>query len=138
MKEYVEQLQRRFRGPGRIAVGTAVVLACLLLLVAASTPNLVFFDNPVLDFTARKMGHLLVYSAIAFGAGITLSGRLQQSHTAWLILGGAVALALLDERIQRHVVGRLSSPFDVALDILGAVLGIVVWVRFERRRAARS
>jgi VanZ family protein len=134
----VEQLERRFRGLGRPAVGAAVVLGCLLLLAAASTPNLIFFDNPVLDFTVRKLGHLLVYSAIAFGASITLSGRLRQSQTAWVVLGGAVALALLDERIQWHVIGRMSSPFDVALDILGAVLGIVVWMRFERRRAARS
>jgi VanZ family protein len=108
------------------------------LLVAASTPNLIFFHNPVLDFVVRKLGHILAYCAIAFGAGIAAGGRLRQSNTAWLILGGAVALALLDERIQRHVVGRLSSPFDVALDILGAVLGIVAWIRFERQRAARS
>ena len=132
----MEQLPPRFRGPGRAAVGVAVALACLLLLLAASTPNLIFSDDPLLDFTARKLGHLVVYSAIAFGAGIAISGRLRQSHTAWLILGGAVALALLDERIQRHVAGRLSSPFDVALDILGAVLGIVAWIRFGRRRTA--
>ena len=96
----------------------------LLLVASLATPNLVFFDNPVLDFTARKLGHLFVYSAIAFGAGITMSGRLRQSQTAWLILGGALALALLDEGIQRHVAGRMSSPFDVALDVLGAARGI--------------
>lgn len=134
----MEQLPRRFGGPGRVAIGVAVALGCLLLLLAASTPNLIFSDDPLVDFMARKLGHLVVYSAIAFGAGITIGGRLRQSHTSWLILGGAVALALLDERIQRSVAGRLSSPFDVALDILGAVLGIVVWMRFERRRAARS
>jgi VanZ family protein len=108
------------------------------LLVAATVPNLIFFQNPVLDFVVRKLGHLVAYSAITFGAGVAAGGRLRLSHTAWLILGGAVALAVLDERIQRHVVGRLSSPFDVALDVLGALLGIVAWIRFERRRVARS
>lgn len=130
----MEQLPPRFRGPARVAVGAAVALGCVLLLVAATVPNLIFFHNPVLDFVVRKLGHILAYATIAFGAGITAGGRLRQSRTAWLILGGAVALAVLDERIQRHVAGRLSSPFDVALDILGAVLGIVAWIRFERRR----
>jgi VanZ family protein len=114
------------------------VLTCVVLLAAASTPNLIFVDNKLADLVARKLGHLVVYFAIVFGAGITLGANLRRSHTVWLLLIGAIALALLDEAIQLQVAGRLSSPLDVVLDVLGAVGGIVAWVRYERWRAARS
>jgi VanZ family protein len=143
MQNRIEEdtLERRPRPsslPARLAAAAVVALACVLVVVEASTPNLIFSHNEVIDFVARKLGHLGAYGSIAFGAGIASSGRLRQSHATRLIVGGAAALGLLDEAIQSHVAGRLSSPLDVALDILGAMLGIFVWRRFERRRAARS
>jgi VanZ family protein len=136
-----DTLERRRRGsttPTRLAVGVVVALACLAVIVAGSTPNLIFIDDPLADTVLRKIGHVLAFMAIAFGAGVTVGVSLQRSHAAWLILTGAAALAVLDEVIQSRVAGRLSSPLDVAVDILGAAAGILAWLLFERWRAARS
>lgn len=119
-------------------MGGAVALACLVVLVAALTPNLIFFDDDVLDFVVRKLGHLVAYFGIAFGASVAIGANLPLRHTAGLVLTGAIALAVLDEVVQLDVAGRLSSPFDVILDAVGAVGGIAAWIRFERWQEARS
>ena len=116
-------------------MGGAVGLACLVVLVAALTPNLIFFDDDVLDFVVRKLGHLVAYFGIAFGASVAIGANLPRRQTVWLVLIGATGLAVLDEVVQLDVAGRLSSPLDVVLDLVGAVGGIVAWVRFDRWRA---
>jgi VanZ family protein len=108
------------------------------VLVAASTPNLIFIHDPLIDHVARKVGHFILYLAIAFGAGTAAGMSPRWSRTAWLVLFGAAALAVVDEAIQSHVRGRLSSPLDVAIDILGVVFGIFACIRFENWRTARS
>lgn len=113
------------------------MLACLGVLVASSTPNLIFVDDPLADLVARKLGHLFAFMAIAFGAGLTAGTSLPRSYTACLLVMGTASLALLDEAIQSRIPGRLSSPIDVVLDLLGAVCGIAAWLRFERWREAR-
>lgn len=116
----------------RLAAGVAVAIACLGVLMLSTTPNLTFVNHPVADHVARKLGHFLAFLAIAFGAGITAGASLARMRTAWLIVSTAAALALLDEGIQSHVPGRLSSPIDVAVDVFGAICGVVAWLRFER------
>ncbi len=133
----MDRRQRRSLAPVRVAAGVAVALGCLGLLVASSTPNLIFADDPVIDFVARKVGHVVAFGAVAFGAGITAGTRWPRTRTAWIVGLGATALALLDEAIQSLIPGRLSSPFDVMVDVLGAMAGILAWLRFEQWSANR-
>ena len=48
----------------------------------------------------------------------------------------AVALAALyavsDEIHQTFVEGRVGAPLDVGIDTLGALVGVLVWVRLSR------
>jgi hypothetical protein len=51
--------------------------------------------------------------------------RLGARETAWVLLP-TLAFALLDERLQRAVPGRASSPWDLVTDAAGALA--LLWV----------
>jgi VanZ family protein len=71
------------------------------------------------DYVLRKLAHMTEYAILA-----VLLVRATGSY-AWA-LGLTVAYAASDEVHQLFVRGRHGSPLDVAIDAVGAVIGLAV------------
>ncbi len=84
--------------------------------------------NPVLiEFFLRKIVHIMVF----FTLTLTLFFLLYQyiaskSLTLFLTFAGGFIFSVLDEIRQYYVPGRVGSPFDVMVNMIGVSLGIVV------------
>lgn len=108
-----------------------VALWMALIFFLSSRPSA---DYPDAGFLAAKGMHLFLYAVLAFTAYRAL--RLQRVEPgsarilAWLI---AVVYGMTDELHQTFVPTRAGSPVDVAIDGVGAVIGLVVaHVLYER------
>jgi VanZ family protein len=77
------------------------------------------------DLVLRKLAHMTEYAVLAL-----LLLRATRSY-AWA-LALAVGYACTDEFHQTFVRGRHGSPIDVAIDGLGALIGLAVWRRLRR------
>ena len=91
----------------------------------------------VVHAAIRKAGHLGAYAAFAMLALRSIRGEgVTTTRCAALALAVSVALAACDEAIQSLSPGRGGHATDVAVDALGALIGLVVAVSFARRREA--
>ena len=89
-----------------------------------------------IQFFVRKCAHVIEYAILSMFLWRAL--RLQwgtrtaviQTATAFL---AAMTCAALDEFHQAHIAARTGSPSDVALDGVGAVVGLVLYWRVIRR-----
>jgi VanZ family protein len=78
------------------------------------------------DLVLRKLAHLSEYVLL----GLLLARAVRRPVLAVAL---AAAYAVTDEVHQTFVAGRHGSPLDVAIDTLGALVGVVVWSRWSRR-----
>jgi VanZ family protein len=86
------------------------------------------------QFLVRKAAHVTEYAILALLMFRALAGgRERQPWQAWLVLGIAAAYAALDEWHQSFVASRTGSPRDVAIDVFGALLGVLIYWWFTRR-----
>jgi VanZ family protein len=81
------------------------------------------------DLILRKCAHTAEYAVLAI-----LLMRALGSELAALAV--ALAYAATDELHQAFVAGRHASPVDVAIDGIGAALGLLVLLHARRMRAA--
>jgi VanZ family protein len=121
----------------RVGVGVASWLPVLawaaLIFWFSAQPYLRILLDPELDHVVRKVGHMGVFGVLGLLAwrALALTTGLRWPW-AWAI-ALAVAYAATDEAHQAFVAGRSPSPVDVAIDALGAVLGIMIVLAFVRR-----
>ena len=99
-------------------------------------PFLRWFSPDVSDATiasvqlvVRKCAHLTEYAILA----ALLFRALRMFGVAFLV---AAIYAALDEFHQSFVATRTASPWDVAIDCVGAIAGLVLY-RLARKRKAR-
>ena len=83
------------------------------------------------DLILRKIAHLSEYAIL----GALLLRAIQRPAVA--ILAGCL-YAVTDEVHQMFVEGRVGAPLDVAIDTVGALVGVLVWLRLERAWSARA
>jgi VanZ family protein len=117
----------------RFALWGPVVLWAAVIFGLSSVPSL-SSGFGVWDEVLRKGAHLAEYAVL----GLLLMRAWGRELPA---LTTAVAYAATDEIHQRFVQGRHSSPFDVAFDACGAVIGLLLWQlsrRWERLRSVES
>jgi VanZ family protein len=105
-----------------------VVLWAGAIFAFSSIPSLAT-DLGTWDLVLRKCAHVTEYAVLA----ILLMRALGSEVTALAI---AVAYAATDELHQAFVPGRQASPVDVAIDGIGAALGLLVLLHARRVRAA--
>ena len=85
------------------------------------------------QLVVRKAAHLIEYAILSV---LLLRALRQHLMGARSIAFGLAALcAVLDELHQSFVPSRTGSPWDVLTDCLGAILGLVIYVRMTRRRS---
>lgn len=78
------------------------------------------------DLVLRKLAHLSAYALLGF-----LLARAVRRPGLALVL--AAGYAATDEVHQTFVRGRHGAPLDVAIDTAGALVGVLVWLRWGRR-----
>ena len=78
------------------------------------------------DTVLRKLAHAGEYAVLG-ALLVRASGR------AGLAVGLGAAYAITDEIHQTFVAGRAGSPVDVAIDAVGVLLGVLLWMRLRSR-----
>ena len=76
------------------------------------------------DYVLRKCAHVTEYAIL----GALLLRALGRETPAFL---AGLAYAASDEFHQHFVRGRHASPVDVAIDGVGVLIGIVIWLRIR-------
>lgn len=94
-----------------------------------------------IQFIVRKCAHLTEYAVLAALIWRALrfqipSGTVRTQATIAFV--AAVICAVFDEFHQSFVPSRTSSPADVAIDGVGAIIGLVVYWRMTRRAQVRE
>lgn len=111
----------------------------MVIFYFSAQPDLPHAPLVLLDLLLRKGSHMaeyalravLVQRALAPSAASLAGGRIT---LAWLV---AVLYAVSDEWHQSFVPGRKAAATDVAIDGIGALLGLLGW-RLALRRLAAS
>ena len=78
------------------------------------------------DTFLRKGAHVTEYAVL----GALLYRAFAREVPA---LAAGIAYAATDELHQHFVRGRSASPLDIAIDAVGIALGMLVWLRLQRR-----
>jgi VanZ family protein len=102
--------------------------------------GLIFFlsAQPDLPHPGSGWADLLIGSAahtFVFGVLAVLSARALEEHSSRIpiALGLTLLYALSDEFHQAFVPGRNPDIVDLLFDACGALLGLWVWTRYQRR-----
>jgi len=101
-------------------------------------PQISFATLNAIQIGIRKLGHLTEYAILAALLWRALRGGIGRQMKvsilfviAWL---GCAIFAASDEFHQSFVPSRTSSPTDVAIDIVGALVGLVICVVVGSRK----
>jgi VanZ family protein len=78
------------------------------------------------DLVLRKLAHVSEYALL----GLLLARAVRRPALAVVL---AACYAVTDEIHQTFVEGRHGAPLDVAIDTAGALVGVLVWLRWSRR-----
>lgn len=104
------------------------LMVMAVIFVASSTPASQIHNFGSWDLLVKKGGHFLAYAALGSAYLYALGDqRAIAWFTAWIL---AVAYASSDELHQIFTSGRHSSPVDVVIDSLGAIVGILLFRYF--------
>jgi VanZ family protein len=90
----------------------------------------------------RKLGHVTEYAILAMLLWHALRGGTRwQTKMSILFVITWIACAIFaasDEFHQSFVPSRTSSPTDVMIDVIGALTGLLICLRFGRRKSAQT
>jgi VanZ family protein len=113
------------------------ILMMALIFVASGTSGRSLPGFGHWDAIVKKGGHLTGYALLAIALLHGLAGGKPASsrHQAVLAVILAALYAVTDEFHQRFTPGRSPSITDVAIDTLGATIGLLVWARLRRASA---
>jgi VanZ family protein len=78
------------------------------------------------DLVLRKLAHVSEYALL----GLLLARATRRPVVAVALAAG---YAVTDEIHQTFVRGRHGAPLDVAIDTTGALVGVLLWLRWNRR-----
>ena len=101
-------------------------------------PHLSLAAVLTIHIVLRKLGHVLSYAVLAVLLWRALLGQAPLLLRMWAValvaLLAAATHAVLDELYQSFVPSRTASARDVAIDLGGAVIGLVICWLFALRR----
>jgi VanZ family protein len=104
-------------------------------LVADISPEAV----AAVQLFVRKAAHVTEYAILAVLVFRALAGgRGRTGLQPWIVLGIAASYAALDEWHQSHVASRTGTPRDVAIEVCGALGGVLIYCWFTRRRSDQA
>ena len=128
--------------------GPALLVMAVIFIGSSISSEEIPQYNGAWDFIIKKSGHLLEYGVLAARVLRGLAGRgwggapadaeaPGRGHLAAAVLLAAL-YGVTDEFHQRFTPGRGARPLDVAIDILGASLGLALVYAWRVIRQTRS
>lgn len=121
----------------RVAVWRALpaVLWAVLIFAFSAQSDLPRAPQSMLDVLVKKGGHLTEYAVLAVlihhALGAAVGDARRTAPVAWAL---AVLYATTDELHQAFVPGRRAALSDVAIDGMGALLGLAALLALRRLR----
>jgi VanZ family protein len=111
-----------------------------LWLPVAAWAGLIFAFSSVPDLGTGLGGWDLVLRKLAHAAEFAVLGALlvRATDRAGLAFFLGALYAVTDELHQEFVPGRMGSPLDVAIDVVGVAGGVLLWQRTVGVRRAAS
>ena len=104
-----------------------LVVWCVVIFALSAQPNLRAFSNDLLDLVVRKLAHMATYAVLATLASMTLRQEGPTPvRTRMLVASFCLLYASSDEYHQTFVTGRHGSPVDVAIDMIGVTVALVL------------
>lgn len=116
-------------GLGSMNETSRVIRPLLELLFPTSDAETITFYHGII----RKFAHVFQYGVLGVLAVRAARAISVRSFFALLFV---VAIAIADEVNQAFNPARTSSAWDVALDTVGGILGISIYLLFSRRRSS--
>lgn len=94
------------------------------------------------EFVFRKCAHMFVYGTLTLLAYFLIRRRFGKHLLSFLLpLILIVAIASIDEYLQKFSEGRTSSPYDVLLDFTGGCIALLLMILIQwytRRRRSKD
>ena len=115
------------------AINTSRIIGPLLLWLF---PHLSAERIETIHFLTRKAAHLTEYAVLGLLAARAFFASSHNSlRRTWFLLGFLLILVygLLDEYHQSFVPSRTASLYDSAIDVIGGLLGLLLFAYFHRR-----
>jgi VanZ family protein len=109
-----------------------------LWLPVAAWAALIFALSSVPDLGTGLGGWDLILRKLAHAGEFAVLGALlvRATDRAGLAFGVGAVYAVSDELHQMFVPGRMGSPLDVAIDVVGVACGVLLWQRAADMRRA--
>jgi VanZ family protein len=112
------------------------ILMMALIFFFSSIPSKELPSIPGVDTLFKKGGHMLGYGLLALSFGHALGWERKRWWQLPLFL--VFLYACSDEFHQRLVAGRHSSVIDVAIDLIGAGLALLLWHLYQTRNLEKD
>ena len=112
----------------RLAAVLTPVLTIAMLYLGTRPGTLAYVPNVPWD----KLAHLVVFFGYGTLAWIMFASR----SLIWPIIVAAL-IGFLDESMQFFTPGRVADPFDLAVDVGGAILAVLVLRHLQIRATQR-
>ena len=103
------------------------LLSTLAIVYISSIPDQSLWGNGALcERIISNLAHIPAYALLSFLWLKSFAGSTSRNHiiTSSFILGGLMLFAISDEFHQSFVPGRSASFMDIALDLIGIILGL--------------
>ena len=113
----------------------ALYVALIFFLSSRSVP-----DSPLMFPYWDKVAHLIEYGLLGFlsqrAARLTWPASRRTAWRLGIVLACGLCIALLDEWFQSTVVDRVPSFADLAVNLLGLSLGLILNLPHKARKAS--
>ena len=123
----------KFREPQPRRWLAAIALMAVIFIFSSIPKGTLIPDFDVWDLLIKKSAHLLIYGLLALSY---LWGFTGWAGIKWQHLAGALLMSILygisDEYHQIFTPGRNGNIIDVAIDMLGASIALLIWSIYFR------
>ncbi len=123
----------KFREPHPRRWLAAIAIMAVIFIFSSIPKGTLIPDFDVWDFLIKKSAHLLIYGLLALSYLWGLTGWIgikRQHLRRALLMSGLYGIS--DEFHQTFIAGREGNIVDVAIDMLGAALALLIWSIYFR------
>ena len=126
-----------FNQPWYRFIPMVTVMGIIFFLSHQTGDTVVLPDLPDID----KLLHGLIYGTLAAATLYAIPGRVIREYpwrSGALVVLFCLLYGLSDEWHQSFILGRFPSGWDIAADTLGAVVVVLLWVKWSAFRRSQS
>ena len=129
----------KFREPHPRRWLAAIAIMAVIFIFSSIPKGTLIPDFDVWDFLIKKSAHLLTFGLLALSYLWGLTGwiGIKRQHLSRVLLLAAL-YGISDEYHQTFTPGRDGTITDVAIDMLGAAMALLIWSIIYRKKLAEG